>query len=249
VARYKSILPAVEWRQASYALARGGVFSVRYGDVFDGEKHKYGIGRVALYNETLATTRNSISGEYFAATLKYTPPLTPTGRDIEAIDRDYPFSPVTHKMSLHAQSRTVLSSVTMEVVPTNHVHMLDSDARRLGFQDLDPVRLISRSNPTGITGSIKLTRLLRPGTVGVSFHYGHTQFGASSLAVQDAASVFLGGSSVADGSGLKANPGMGTGTNFNAVARLDEDFGNTPLVDVCGGIPDFSSTRVKIVRA
>ncbi|MCU0973409.1 MAG: molybdopterin-dependent oxidoreductase, partial [Burkholderiales bacterium] len=74
VARYKSILPAVEWRQASYALARGGVFSVRYGDVFDGEKHKYGIGRVALYNETLATTRNSISGEYFAATLKYTPP-------------------------------------------------------------------------------------------------------------------------------------------------------------------------------
>ena len=83
----------------------------------------------------------------------------------------------------------------------------------------------------------------------MSFHYGHTQFGASRLNVRDAASVFLGGKEVTDGQGLKPNPKMGAGLNFNAVARLDEDFGNTPLVDVCGGIPDFSSTRVKIVKA
>lgn len=249
IARYKGILPPAEWRQVSYALARGGVFTARYPDVFDGEKHKYGIKRVAVYNETLATTRNSISGEYFPGTLKYTPPVTPKGRSIEAIDKDYPFSPVTHKMSLHAQSRTVLSSVSMEVVPTNYVQMLESDAKRLGFKDLDRVRLISRSNPKGITGQVKLTGLVRPGTVGVSFHYGHTQFGASRLEVRDAASVFLGEKDVTDGLGLKPNPTMGAGLNFNAVARLDEDFGNTPLVDVCGGIPDFSSTRVKIVKA
>jgi len=32
--------------------------------------------------------------------------MTAKGRNIEAIDREYPFSPVTYKMNLHSQSRT-----------------------------------------------------------------------------------------------------------------------------------------------
>ncbi len=36
--------------------------------------------------------------------------------------------------------------------------------------------------------------------------------------------------------------------NPNMVSRLDEALGNTPMVDLIGGIPDFSSTRVKLVR-
>ena len=58
-----------------------------------------------------------------------------------------------------------------------------------------------------------------------------------------------GGSSVADAGGLKPDPRDAAGLNYNDIARLDEDFGNTPPVEVCGGIPDFSSTRVKVVRA
>lgn len=248
VAKFRDLLPAAQWRQVAYALARGGVFTASYGDVFDGEKHKYGIKRVAIYNEALATTRNAMNGEFYAGTLKYTPPLTPKGRDLEKIDREYPFSPVTYKRALHSQSRTVLSSVTMEVAPTNFVHMHADDAGRLGLKDMDRVRLASRSNPKGVTGQLKVTRLVRPGTLGVSAHYGHTQFGATRLAIKDAESVFLGGKEVADAGGLKANPKMGAGINFNAVARLDEDFANTPLVDGLGGIPDFSSTRVKVLK-
>ncbi|MDP2279970.1 MAG: hypothetical protein Q8K51_17335, partial [Nitrospirota bacterium] len=61
--------------------------------------------------------------------------------------------------------------------------------------------------------------------------------------------VFLGGKKVADKKGLKPDRSLGTGLQFNYVTRLDEDFANTPMVDVVGGIPDFSSTRVKIVKA
>ena len=249
VAKFKDLLPPQEWKQVCYAVARGGVFSAKYADVFDGEMHKYGIKRVVLYNETLATTRNSITGEYFPGTLKYTPPATPKGRRLEEVDKDYPFMPVTYKMNLHAQSRTILSSISMEVFPTNFVQMHENDAKNLVVTDGDTVRLASRSNPAGITGQVRVTRLVRPGTIGVSFHYGHTQFGASRLEVRDAAGVFLGGSGVTDQQGLKPNPKMGAGLNFNAVARLDEDFANTPLVDVCGGIPDFSSTRVRVSKA
>jgi len=33
------------------------------------------------------------------------------------------------------------------------------------------------------------------------------------------------------------------------VSRLDPNLRNTPLVDLISGIPDFSNTRVRIVKA
>jgi len=249
VAKFKDLLPENEWKQACYALARGGVFDKKYDELFDGEKYKYGLKRVVLYNEELATTKNSITGEYFSGTLKYTTPMTPKGRVIEDIDKkDYPFTVITYKMNLHAQSRTILHDWSLEVFPRNYVEMNEADAKRLGLKNRDTVSLSSRSNPTGITGKVKVTRLIRPGCVGVSHHYGHTQFGASRVPVKDADKVFLGGKKVADRKGLIPNPRYGAGLQSNYVARLDEDFANTPMVDVVGGIPDFSSTKVKIQK-
>lgn len=248
-AKYKDILTEAEWKQVCYVLARGGVFDKRYEDVFDGEKHKFGLKRVVLYNEELGTTRNSITGEYFSGTLKYIPPMTPKGRIIEDADKDYPFTVITYKMNLHAQARTVLHKWSMEVFPTNYVEMNEADAKRLGLKNMDKVKLISRSNPKGIVGKVKVTKLIRPACVGVSNHYGHMQMGASRVPVKNAETVFLGGKKVADKKGLIPNPKHGTGIQSNYVTRLDEDFANTPMVDVVGGIPDFSSTRVKIVKA
>jgi tetrathionate reductase subunit A len=48
---------------------------------------------------------------------------------------------------------------------------------------------------------------------------------------------------------LRGDPSLGTGIRPNDLGRLDETLGNLPLVDVMAGIPDFSSTRVRIVKA
>ncbi len=248
VAQYRQLLAEGEWKQACYVLARGGVFDKTYGDVFEGEKHKYGLKRVVLYNEELATTRSSITGEFFPGTLKYVPPVTPMGGNIDELDKDYPFSVITYKMNVHSQSRTVLHDWSMEVFPENFVIMNEKDARELGLDSGNTVRLVSRSNAEGIAGKIKVSKLVRPGCIGVSFHYGHTQLGASRLSVKKAESVFLGGGKVSDKEGLIPNPRYATGLNPNDIARLDENLADTPLVDVVGGIPDFSSTRVKVVK-
>ncbi|MBN2654991.1 MAG: molybdopterin-dependent oxidoreductase [Nitrospirae bacterium] len=248
VAKHKDMLTEKEWRQVCYALARGGVFDRRYEDHFDAEKHKFGLGRVAIYNEELGRTKNSITGEYFSGTLKYVPPTTPKGKVMAEVDKDYPFTVITYKMNLHAQARTVLHKWSMEVFPTNYIEMHESDAKNMGLKNMDEVKIVSKSNPKGVKGKVKLTKLIRQGCIGVSNHYGHTQMGASRVAVRNAEKVFLGGKTVADSKGLIPNSRHATGTQFNYVTRLDEDFANTPMVDVVGGIPDFSSTRVKVVK-
>jgi tetrathionate reductase subunit A len=136
----------------------------------------------------------------------------------------------------------------MEVFPENFVVINEKDAERLGLESGAPVRLVSRSNPRGVTGKVQVSQLVRPGCLGVSHHYGHTQLGASRLPVKKAEEVFLGGKSVADQDGLIPNPRNGAGINSNDLTRLDENLGNTPMVDPVGGIPDFSSTRVRIEK-
>jgi tetrathionate reductase subunit A len=137
----------------------------------------------------------------------------------------------------------------MEVFPENFVMVNEKDAKKFGLVSDAKVRLVSRSNPEGVTGKLRVSKLVRPGCLGVSFHYGHTQLGASRLPVSKAEEVFLGGRDVADKNGLVPNPRYGAGINPNDLSRLDESFANTPMIDPVGGIPDFSSTRVRIEKA
>jgi tetrathionate reductase subunit A len=247
VAKFKDILPMDQWKQVCFLLARGGVFKP-YEDVFDGENHKYGIKKVSIYNDKLARTVNSQTGTFFQGTPRYVPPKDSQGKVIADEDRDYPFTLVSHKMSLHTQSRTTCQKWVMEVFPTNFIFINRADAKQLGLASGDRVMLKSRSNPEGISGNVELTRLVREGCLAVSFHYGHTQMGARPLSIKNAENVFLGGNQVAKSDSMIADKALGTGLNPNMAARLDENLNNTPLVDLVGGFPDFSSTRVKIER-
>ena len=247
VARFRDRLTRQQWRRTCYLLARGGLFS-SYDQVFAGDRFRYGLERVVLFNEELAACRNALTGERFSGTLRWQPPADAAGRPLALEDRDYPFALVTHKMNVHTQSRTTCHRWTMELVPENFVVMHVDDARALGLRDGDRVRIVSRSNSRGITGRLRTGRSVRSGCVAVSFHYGHTQHGASRLTVARAEEVFLGGAAVTDEQGLVPDPKRGAGLNPNMVSRLDRNLGDTPLIDMIGGIPDFSSTRVRVAR-
>ena len=72
--------------------------------------------------------------------------------------------------------------------------------------------------------------------------------GTGKLQVKNGKTVFLGGDSVITGDTLIPDPRRGTGLSPNMVSRLDDHLGGLPMVDVQAGIPDFSSTRVKVVK-
>lgn len=247
LARFKSTLAEQEWRQVCYMLARGGVFRP-YDAVFKEEVFLHGIKRAVLYNERLATTRNSLTGERFSGTIQYLTPQDSSGNSIVEKDEQYPYAVVTHKMHVHTQSRTTWHRYAMELFPENFIQINSIDAKTLALQNGDRILLSSASNITGITGKVEIVEVVRPGCVAISFHYGHSQLGASPLTVKDGDNVFLGGEKVCSGNQVMEAPSLGAGTNPNMVGRLDENLADTPLVDVLAGIPDFSSTRVKIEK-
>nr|WP_320015272.1 molybdopterin-dependent oxidoreductase [uncultured Desulfobacter sp.] len=247
LARYKSILAPDAWRQVCTMLARGGVFKP-YDSVFDGEVFKKGLKEVHIYNERLARTFNSLSGERFGGVPKWIAPRDSKMTLMDDLEAHYPYTLVTYKNRLHTQSRSLWSSISMEIEGENRVEINTADAAALKLRDGDNVVLSSKSNPEGIRGKVAVTALIRQGCVGVSFHFGHTQFGATALDVADGQSVFMGGASVMAGNRLIPEPAFAAGLNPNDVALLDANLNDTPLVDLVGGIPDFSSTRIRIKK-
>lgn len=239
---YNWMLPPALWRQVCTLLTRGGVFRDSYDSVFSGDEQKKGIKKILLWSEKLACSRNSITGKRNSGTLTLAPACEASGRDVTDEDREWPFTAVTYKMNVHCQSRTSCHTWALEIFPENRAVINALDARKLGIRAGDKIRITSRSCALGIVAAAEPSTLVRPGCVAISFHYGHWQMGASSLSIRDAGHAVMGGP-------VRADRKMGTGVSFNRLGRLDVSMGGTPLVDCVGGIPDFSSTRVKITKA
>jgi anaerobic selenocysteine-containing dehydrogenase len=248
VAKYKEILSKEEWERVCTVLVRGGVFRP-VDSVFDEKGNfKFGIPKVCIWNEKLGTSRNSLTGEKLWGTLKYYRATTYFGKPVEEVDRDYPFHVITYKSALHTQSRTIVYNQALVYEPDFELKINPEDAEKLGLKDGDIVRVYSPSNPEGVVTRVKVTNLIRPGVVAYSHHFGHWQHGASSVYIEKAPSVLLGGEKVARGNWTKVDPRRGVGVTMNRVTRLDPELFNLPLVEPIAGIPDFSSTRVRIEK-
>jgi tetrathionate reductase subunit A len=220
-----------------------------YDALFQGEIFTKGLPEIHIYNEALAKSRNSLTGQRFSGTPAWVAPADASDRVMDTLENEYPYSVVTYKNRLHTQSRSLWSTYAMEIESHNQVEINTRDCQSMGLAAGETVRLTSASNTHGITCQVKPTGLVRHGCVAISFHFGHSQFGGSPLTVKSGETVFLGGHAVIkDDGGLIVDEKLRAGLNFNDVALLDERLGKTPMVDLVGGIPDFSSTRVKIVK-
>ena len=248
VARFKDILPGKTWAQVATVLIRGGVFYPSR-EAFDSQGNlKNGVPHLYLFNERLARSRNPINGKPFSGTVSFKVASEAHGQIIEEVDQAFPFVLLSHKHRLHTQSRTICYDKALYLLPEPFLLIHEEDARKLGLQDGEMVRISSRHQPKPLSVRIKLTRALRPGCVAISHHYGHTQHGAQSLIVKDGEKVFLGGKKVMAGERLIPDLRRGAGLGVNQLSRLDESLFELPLVDLVGGIPDFSSTRIKIQK-
>ena len=220
-------------------VAKGGVFEDP-GNEYDGKYLKYKYGNVIkLYIEQLATTKDSMTGQYFDGLPHYDPPKFADDTPIASVDeKEFPFHLITYKMAWHAQARTATLPWLMIIQPENFVEINATDGKRLGIGDGDKVRLISATSPAGVVGKAKLTEGLRPGVIAVSGHFGHWELASKPYVV--------------DGVAQGADPSRGAGLSPNPIMRLDQFKGrilNTSIQDKVGGSVSFSDSRVKLMKA
>ncbi|GAB4558960.1 MAG: hypothetical protein Kow0047_04530 [Anaerolineae bacterium] len=210
----------------------------------NGEKlaHRYG-GPFNLFVERVAQARHSMTGERFDGLPRYEPPRN--GRGEAVVDEDYPLHLITYKEITGGQSRTVSSYWLQSVLPENAILMNRRDAAQLGLEDGDRVRIVSKSNPDGlwklghgqmrpVEGKVKVIEGIRPGTIAVSWHYGHWAYGANDVVI--------------DGQVIPGDPRRATGLCTNAVLRVDDATSNTCLTDPIGGSASFYDTLVAVVK-
>ena len=132
-------------------------------------------------------------------------------------------------------------------MPTNGILMNSLDAKRLGLNNGDMVKVVSSTNQEGewdlkngtkkpMVGQVFVTETIRPGVISFALGFGHWATGSGDIIV--------------DGETIKGDPRRAEGIHANAAMWTDPSLrNNTCLLDPVGGSVSFYDTMVKVVRA
>jgi anaerobic selenocysteine-containing dehydrogenase len=243
--RWAKAVGQEKWRRVVYVLNRGGryeSFEKAYKGKFLG--HPF-AGLFSLYVEPVATARHSITGRVFSGVPRFEPITDAAGRPVQA-SSDFDLHLITYKDILGGQSRTQGPNYWLTALwPENEILMNSRDAQRYGLKNGDRARLVSPSNSAGlwnlrngqrveVVGKVKVIEGIRPGTIAVSWHFGHWAYGASDAVV--------------DGKVIKGDKRRGTGLCPNVLMLTDPYLRDVCLTDPIGGSSSFYDTPVKLVK-
>ena len=243
--KWQAAIRADEWPKVVYVLNRGGRFE-NFDKAYNGKYLGHTHGALfKLYAEPVAIAKNSITGENFDGRPTYEPVKDAAGKTIDP--GDYPFHLITFKEIFGGHSRTASNYWSnYSLQPENFVLLSNSDAQAYGLKDGDKVRVVSPSSDgvidlgdstqARVEGKVKTLEGIRPGTVAVSWHYGHwNAYGARGVIE-------------IDGSKIRPDMRRAKGLCPNPVMQVDSSIGKVGLTDPIGGSAAFFDTKVKLVK-
>lgn len=236
------------WKKVVYVLNRGGRFQ-DYKDMYKGD-HVANQYKKALniYQEKTAGTKNAFTGKSNPGYAAYFPITTTLGKSPKdsGFEDGYDLHLITQRDILHCKSRTVVDYWLLAIKPENEVILHSSDAKRLGLENGDVVRVISATNPEGVwdlkngtkkpmLGKVMVTETIKPGVITFTLGHGHWATGAADVTI--------------DGAVVKGDPRRATGIHANAAMWVDPHLKNTCMLDPVGGSVSFYDTKVRLIKA
>ncbi|GAB4504413.1 MAG: molybdopterin-dependent oxidoreductase [Anaerolineales bacterium] len=240
--KWKKAVPEALWPSVVTLLNKGGRFEAAE-KAYKGDKlaHQF-KGQWSLFVEKVAQGKNSISGENFDGLPKVEPVADASGAPVQ---QEGDLHLITYKEVTGGQSRTHGAYWLQTMMPENHVLLNSVDARRLGLKSGDTVKLTSSSLPGGkfdlgdgrtyeVKGTVKVIEGLRPGTVAVSWSYGHWAYGSNDVIV--------------NGAVVKGDASRRRGTVVNPLMMVDPVVGDVCLTDPIGGSASFYDSFVSIQK-
>jgi len=244
-AQWKAAVTPAVWPSVVYLLNRGGRFEAA-NKAYDGDKVHHKWGKVwHLYPEPVAKAKNSLSGERFSGLPLFEPVRDAAGKEIK--DDGFDMTLITFKEISGGHSRTISNYWSnLAILPENFVLLNRADAASQGLRDGDEVFITSATLREGkfdlgngqeyaVKGKVRAIEGIAPGTVAVSWHYGHWAYGSNDVVV--------------DGKTVTGDRRRGTGILPNPAMRLDPSVNAVCLTDPIGGSASFYDTRVKLKKA
>jgi tetrathionate reductase subunit A len=243
-AKWRAAAGEAHWRRVAYVLNRGGRFEAAR-QAYDGAYVKHAFGKLLdLYVEPVGTGIHSITGKRFSGIPRFERMQHLNGRQVQ-VPPEYDLALVTYKEIFGGQSRTIGNYAGQQaLMPENFVYLNKADAVRLGVQDGDVVRVVSPTftgefevapgQTARVEGKVKAISGLRPGTVAISWHYGHWAYGASEVEI--------------DGRRIPADRTRGRGLVGNPAVLTDAYLKDVCLTDPIAGDSVFNGTNVKLVK-
>jgi anaerobic selenocysteine-containing dehydrogenase len=189
-----------------------------------------------LFIESLATAKDSLTGNPFSGVAKYETVKDSLDREInfDTTFSQYPFTLITYKQAFHSMARTITQPSLVAIKGTNYVEINASDARSLGIETGDTVNVTSPSGGSAI-GTALLTEGIVPGVVAIAHSYGHWEMSSKSHTL--------------DANDTDYDPRRRVGIAANPLMQLDPFLEDVCLQDKVGGSSSFFDSRINIEKA
>lgn len=249
-----------EWRKVAFMLARGGRYQ-NYQEMFglklpppgaaapvaatpavapaaapypaDWATHRF-TKPMMLYNETLGTTKSSLTGKRFSGSPTWQEPAFADGTRVRAKypEAEWPLQLISSKSPLQ-NSYSIGARRLRGIHPDNPVTLHPDDAAHLGLRSGDLVYL---ETPGGrAKATVMLRHGVQRGVVAVEHGFGHREHGARAHRIGDT---------------LRPHePGIAAGTNLNDIGLHDPTRnGRNVFVDSVSGTTVRQGLPARLVR-
>jgi anaerobic selenocysteine-containing dehydrogenase len=181
-----------------------------YGSSVDRSDLKTGQ-QLHIYLEGVATTKNSLSGEYMDG-LPYVGQIAGDGSMLSDHWDMSQYQVGTNKRWQHTQSRTGENLWLMALEPTNALDMNPEDAAKFGVRSGDMVELTNLDGETG-RHQVAVTNTIRPGYGEITNSFGHWEMGSKDIEIEGH-----------EGGGIKGDARVGAGTNYVRMNMADPSY-------------------------
>jgi tetrathionate reductase subunit A len=244
-ARWKKATGEKLWPKVVHILNRGGRFDA-HAKAYNGAKLSNAYGKLLnLYQEKTAGVIHSGTGKKHFGTARYLPIADYHGNAPVELRKGYDLQLITHRTISQTKSRTSGNYWLLPLMPENGIVIHTSDARSLGLEHGDEVKVVSATNPGGVwdlgngrqkemLGKVIVTEAIRPGVV--SFALGFANWAAGSHQV------------IIDGKTIPGDPRRGRGIHANAAMWVDPTLKNSCMFDPVGGSVSFYDTHISLVK-
>lgn len=202
-----------EWRKVAMVMSRGGRFD-EIKDAWDEDKGHLKNAHphmLPIWDEALFKTKHSVTGENNSGCPTWYPNRLADGTSMrEAYNsQDWPFLMTSYKSNLMS-SISIAVDRLRQVHPHNPVSINREDAKELGINNGDRIRLVSPGN--SVEGVAMIRDGVMRGAIAIEHGYGHKELGARAHVI--------------DGQAMPHNEALAAGVNINDLGFRDTTRGD-----------------------